>query len=177
MVTTMFHVKQAKGSQMYETADERTALQALLDSSRSAATSHLREIVTDDHALSASALLTRLDGMKVLSLATVTRTGEPRISAVDGHFIHGSWTFGTDGRSAKARHLHARPAVSAAYVDGERLGFFTHGKVEPLEESDAYFDRIVDHWTDHYGSNPLTWGDDIRMFRIRASWCVAYAGA
>lgn len=161
---------------MYETTDERAALQALLDRSRAGATSHLKDIVTDEHALSASDLLPRLEGMKVLSLATVTRTGEPRISAVDGHFIHGAWTFGTDGRSAKARHLDARPAVSVAYIDGERLGFFTHGRVEHFDESDPQFEEILAHWTKHYGSSPLTWGDEIRMFRVHASWCVAYAG-
>jgi len=161
---------------MYETAQERESLQTLLDRSRSGGTAHLREIVTKDHALGASDLLPLLDGMKVLSVATVTRTGEPRVSAVDGHFIHGSWTFGTDGRSAKARHLRARPAVSAAYIDGERLGFFTHGVVEHLDASDAHYDEILAHWASHYGSSPVGWGEDIRLYRVRASWCVAYAG-
>ncbi len=161
---------------MYETAEERQHLQEMMERSRSAATDHLQEIVTPDHSLSAEALLPRLEGMKVLSLATVTRRGEPRVSAVDGHFIHGAWTFGTDGRSAKARHLAHRPSVSAAYIDGERLGFFTHGIVEPLDASDAQYDGIIQHWTAHYGSSPLSWGEEIRMYRIRPRWCVAYAG-
>lgn len=161
---------------MYETPGEIEQLQALLTASREGGTSHLQEIISDDHSLAASELLPQLEGMRVLSLATVTAKGEPRVSAVDGHFIHGSWTFGTDGRSAKARHLAARPAVSAAYIDGERLGFFTHGSVERLDESDPLFDEIIAHWTRHYDSDPRSWGDDIRMFRIVPSWCVAYAG-
>jgi len=161
---------------MYETLVEIEQLQALLTASRERGTSHLQQIISDDHSLSAEELLPRLEGMRVLSLATVTAKGEPRVSAVDGHFIHGSWTFGTDGRSAKARHLAARPAVSAAYIDGERLGFFTHGSVEPLDEADPLFDEIIEHWTRHYDSDPRSWGDDIRMFRIVPSWCVAYAG-
>ncbi|MGO3174002.1 MAG: pyridoxamine 5'-phosphate oxidase family protein, partial [Microbacterium gubbeenense] len=76
----------------------------------------------------------------------------------------------------KARHLAHRPAVSAAYIDGERLGFFTHGAVEPLDAADAQYEEITRHWTAHYGSSPLSWGEDIRMYRIRPRWCVAYAG-
>lgn len=161
---------------MNETPDERDRLQELLTASRARATQHLQEIVTPDHSLTAAELLPRLDGMKVLSLATVTRRGEPRVSAVDGHFIHGSWTFGTDGRSAKARHLVDRPGVSAAYIDGESLGFFTHGNVEPLDGADAQYEEILKHWTTHYGTSPLSWGEDIRMYRVRATWCVAYLG-
>jgi len=162
---------------MYESVEERRELGELLRSSRRQGTAHLREIVTEDHALSVDDLLPRLDGMKVLSIATVTRGGEPRISAVDGHFIHGSWTFGTDGRSAKARHLAQRPAVSVAYIDGERLGFFTHGVVEVLSTDSEHYEEILSHWTQHYGSDPLSWGEDIRMYRVRASWSVAYASA
>jgi hypothetical protein len=153
---------------MYETPEEIDRLQALLASSRRRATSHLQEIVSGDHALSAGELLPRIDGMRVLSLATVTAKGEPRVSAVDGHFIH--------GRSAKARHLSARPAVSAAYIDGEQLGFFTHGSVEPLDEHDPLFVEIIEHWTGHYDSDPRTWGEDIRLYRIVPHWCVAYVG-
>jgi len=161
---------------MYETREEIDRLQELLDGSRRKSTSHLQEIIAGEHALSAEALLPHLDGMRVVSLATVTAKGEPRISAVDGHFIHGFWTFGTDGRSAKARHLAMRPAVSAAYIDGERIGFFTHGTVAPLDDADPLLPEIIEHWTRHYGTDPRTWGEDIRMYRIDAHWSVAYAG-
>ena len=36
-------------------------------------------------------------------------------------------------------------------------------------------DEVEAHWTAHYGSNPYTWGDDIRMYRLRMTWAVAYA--
>ncbi|HLS93739.1 MAG TPA: pyridoxamine 5'-phosphate oxidase family protein [Microbacterium sp.] len=160
---------------MYETQDEIDRLQQLLDASHAGSTRHLRTIVDGDRRLAARDLLPRLEGMRVLSLATVTAKGEPRVSAVDGHFVHGAWTFGTDGSSAKARHLEARPAVSAAYVDGERLGFFTHGSVERLTEESDGFAEIIEHWTRHYDSDPRTWGDDIRMYRIVPRWAVAYA--
>ena len=36
-------------------------------------------------------------------------------------------------------------------------------------------DEVDAHWTAHYGSSPWSWGDDIRMYRLRMTWAVAYA--
>ncbi len=113
--------------------------------------------------------------MKVVSVATVTARAEPRISALDGHFLHGTWTFSTSGTAAKARHMQARPAVSVAHVDNEELAVFSHGRVEQMQESDPYWEETIRHWTAHYDSSPLEWGDDIRMYRYHPHWMVAYA--
>jgi len=162
---------------MYETETEIAALQRLIDASHSGGTSHLREIIAGEHLMSARDVVDALDGMRVLSLATVTAKGEPRVSGVDGHFLHGVWTFGTDGRAAKAQHLAARPAVSAAHIDGERLGVFCHGTAVRLTEQDPAWEETITHWTAHYGSDPTTWSDDIRMYRIEPHWLVGYRGA
>lgn len=160
---------------MYETDAEVAALQDLLDASHGRATEHLRDIINDERVLTAEHLVRLLTGMKVLSLATVTAHGEPRISAVDGHFLHATWSFSTAGGAAKARHLAARPACSVAHVDGETLAVFSHGRVEPLRREDADHDEVLDHWTRHYGWSPYEWGDDIRFYRYRPHWMVGYA--
>ncbi|WP_446665970.1 pyridoxamine 5'-phosphate oxidase family protein [Flexivirga sp. B27] len=162
---------------MYETPAEIARLQRLIDASHGRGTSHLRDIVDSDHLMQAAQVVDALDGMKVLSLATVTAKGEPRVSAVDGHFLHGAWTFGTDGRAAKARHLAARPAVSAAHVDGERVAVFCHGTAIRLTEQDPAWEPTLAHWTRHYKSDPTTWGADVRMYRIEPSWLVGYRGS
>ena len=159
---------------MLDTPAEIEALQALLDASRARATGHLRSIIDDDRTLTAPQLVRVLTGMKVLSVATVTSRGEPRISALDGHFLHGTWTFGTAGDSAKARHLARNPSVSVAHIDGEELALFSHGTAELLRPGPE-LDEVDAHWTAHYGSSPFSWGDDIRMYRLRMSWAVAYA--
>lgn len=159
---------------MRETAAEIAALQELMDASYTRSTSHLQEIVSGPRRLTAEQVVAALDGMKVLTLATVTAAGEPRVSAVDGHFLHGRWTFGTDGRAAKARHLAARPAVSAAHVDGERLGVFCHGNAVRLTPQDPAWEETIAHWTAYYGSDPTTWGEDVRMYRIEPAWLVGY---
>jgi general stress protein 26 len=160
---------------VYETDEEIRALQALLDSSHASATDHLRSIIDDERNLTAVDLVALLTGMKVLTVATVTARGEPRISAMDGHFLHGTWSFSTSGTSAKARHLEARPQVSVAHVDNEDLGVFSHGRVETVKVGDDDHDEILGHWTRHYGSSPLSWGPDIRIYRYRPAWMVGYA--
>jgi general stress protein 26 len=160
---------------MLETEAELDALQELLDRSRSGATEHLRGIIDDQRALSARDIAGLLQNMKVVSLATVTARGEPRISAVDGHFLHGTWTWSTDGSSAKARHLEARTAVSVAHVDNEELAVFAHGAAERLRPADPLWDETLAHWTAHYGASPLEWGEDIRFYRLTPSWMVGYA--
>ena len=159
---------------MRETEDEVAALQRLLDESYARSTEHLRGIINDERVLRACDLAGLLHGMKVLSLATVTASGEPRISAVDGHFLHATWTFSTSVTAAKARHIERRPAVSVAHVDGEELAVFAHGRAETMRESDAGWDETLEHWTAHYGSSPLEWGE-VRMYRLRPTWMVGYA--
>jgi general stress protein 26 len=157
---------------MFETADELARLQALLDASHARATEHLRGIIHDDRTLGARHIAGLLTGMKVISAATVTAAGEPRISAMDGHFLHGTWTFSTSRTSAKARHLAQRPAVSIAHIDGEALAVFSHGHV--VELSGDELTSVDEHWTAHYGSSPLSWGDVV-MWRLQPTWMVGYA--
>jgi general stress protein 26 len=160
---------------MYETPEELTALQDLLDRSHAGATAHLRDIINDERRLTAEDLVALLTGMRVISVATVTAQGHPRISAMDGHFLHASWSFSTSGTAAKARHMHMRPEVSVAHVDHEELAVFSHGRVEEMEEQDPDWAETVDHWTSHYGSSPLSWGERIVLYRYRPHWMVGYA--
>ena len=160
---------------MLETPEELTALQVLLDRSHARSTDHLRGIINDERTLTAQDLVALLKGMKVISVATVTAQGHPRVSAKDGHFLHGSWSFSTSGTAAKARHMYVRPDVSVAHVDHEELAVFSHGRVEEMAESDPDWAETLDHWTNHYGSSPLTWGDQIVLYRYRPHWMVGYA--
>ena len=157
---------------MFETPQELAALQTLLDASHARSTEHLRDIINDGRTLSAAQIAALLTGMKVITAATVTAHGEPRISAMDGHFLHGTWTFSTSRTAAKARHLAARPAVSVAHVDGEQLAVFSHGHVVELAGDELA--AVDEHWAAHYGSSPLSWGDVV-MWRLEPTWMVGYA--
>lgn len=163
---------------MKETQSEIAQLQALLDASLARSTKHLRSIIIPgERTLTAAQLVQVLVGMCTLSIATVTASGEPRISGIDGHFLNGLWFFGTARSSAKARHLAVRPGVSVAHLRGEELGVFTHGRAELLNpagaEPDPQWPEVLAYMTKHYGSSPLSWGDVV-YYRLRPHWMVAY---
>ncbi|MGA4545229.1 pyridoxamine 5'-phosphate oxidase family protein [Uniformispora flossi] len=164
---------------MYETPAELDALQELLDASLSRATSHLRSIINAERSLTADQLTQVLTGMCTLALSTVTAHGEPRISGVDGHFLHGKWHFGTARTAAKARHLAARPAASAAHMVGEDLGVFTHGTVEILNPADgepaADWPELLAYFKDFYGADAFDWERDIVYFRLHPHWMTVFA--
>src|SRR5918995_3103725 len=148
---------------MRETLEELDELQALLDTSLSRSTAHLRSIITEN-TLTAEQLTQVLTGMCTLALSTVTAKGEPRISGADGHFLHGKWHFGTARSAAKARHLAARPAASVAHMRGEDLGVFTHGTVEILNPEDGepasdWPDLLV-YFKDFYGESAFDWDNE-----------------
>ncbi|MFE4975798.1 pyridoxamine 5'-phosphate oxidase family protein [Kitasatospora sp. NPDC056651] len=164
---------------MRETPDELHRLQALLDTSLSRSTAHLRSIVNDERTLTAEQLTRVLTGMCTLALSTVTAKGEPRISGADGHFLHGMWHFGTARTAAKARHLAARPAASAAHMRGEELGVFTHGTVEVLNPQDgepaADWPELLAYFQDFYGRDTFDWDNDVVYYRLRPHWMTVFA--
>jgi hypothetical protein len=164
---------------MFETEAELAELQELLDASLSRSTGHLRSIITPgERTLTARQLTAVCAGMCTLAISTVTAKGEPRVSAVDGHLLHGLWYFSTARGAAKARHLAARPAVSIAYLRGEEVGVFAHGHAQPLNPAggpdDPDWPAVLAYMTDYYGSSPLTWGDVV-YYRLLPTWMVAFA--
>jgi hypothetical protein len=161
---------------MYESDEELAALDALLARSRAGASAHLRAIVSDDRAPDAAEVVRMTSTMRTLAVATVTARGEPRVSALDGHFLHGSWTFGTEAHSVKAGHLAHRPAVSVAWIDGETFGLFAHGSARRLEPGDGWFEELVEHWTRYYGDPPDSLGEVV-FYRLEPTWMVAFRGA
>ncbi|MEV0385791.1 pyridoxamine 5'-phosphate oxidase family protein [Nonomuraea sp. NPDC050643] len=164
---------------MQETPVELKELQALLDASLSASTSHLRSIINTERTLTAAQLTQVLTGMCTLALSTVTAKGEPRISGVDGHFLHGKWHFGTARGAAKARHLAVRSAVSAAHMRGEDLGVFTHGRAEILNPQDgepaADWPDLLAYLKGFYGDDHLDWDDDVVYYRLHPQWMTVYS--
>ncbi len=161
---------------MYETDTELEQLQTLLDTSLPRSSAHLRSIVTPgERTLTARQLTSVLAGMCTLAVATVTARGEPRISGLDGHFLHGRWNFTTSATAVKVAHLRARPGVSVAHIRGDDLGVFVHGTAEFVPQDHPDWPAIEEHLVGHYGSSPTTWGDEIAYLRVRPDWMVAYA--
>ncbi|GAA0900218.1 pyridoxamine 5'-phosphate oxidase family protein [Pseudonocardia zijingensis] len=163
---------------MFETETEIQDLQALIDTSLGRSTAHLQSIITSERSVRAEQLVGLLTGMCVLVLATVTARGEPRAGAVDGHFLHGRWVFGTSREAAKARHLRARPAASAAHLRGEELGVFVHGAVEELNPVGApahpAWSETLEYLRSFYGGDAFDWSEVV-YYRLRPTWMTVYA--
>lgn len=160
---------------MYEDPNDLTVLQELLERSLARSSEHLHSIITPERAVPAAALAQRLTGMRTLALSTVSAAGRPRVSGVDGHLLHGRWIFTTSGSSVKAADLRGRPAVSAAYLEGDSFGVFTHGDAEFLDCGHPDLGWVDTHLTSHYGVSPATWGPDIVYVRINPRWMVGYS--
>jgi hypothetical protein len=158
---------------MHETPGELAALQRLIDESFGRASAHLRGIMEPQRRLTATQIVADIPSPAVLNVATVTRRGEPRISALDGHFLRGRWYFTTAGDSPKARQLRARPAVSASYTPRDGYGIFCHGDATFLDGAERQL--LIDHCTRVYGQSPESFGEGIAYVRIEPKWLVGFA--
>ncbi len=101
---------------MHETNEDLVALQLVLDDSYAASGPHLRRIITAERRLSAEEVASRLQGMSLLALATVTADGRPIVGPVDGIFYRGAFHFGPAPDSVRFRHIRRRPHVSATHL-------------------------------------------------------------
>jgi Pyridoxamine 5'-phosphate oxidase len=135
---------------MLETPPEMNRLQQLLDESAAGAGPHLRGIITGDRRLTAEQVCRRLQGMRLLALATVTADGRPLVGPVDGYLLHGCFCFSSGRDSVRMRHLAMRPAVSATHLEGEELAVTVHGQAELFEVSDPAGGELRQAMLDHY---------------------------
>ena len=152
---------------MHETSADLAALQDLLDRSYASAGLHLRSIITPERRVDAEEVASRLAGMRLLALATVTADGRPLVGPVDGIFFRGSFHFGSSPDSVRFRHIRSRPHVSATHLPGEEFAVTVHGLAVPVDvKSDAgadlrrtllevYVPRYGSQWEEFLDSGPL----------------------
>ncbi len=140
---------------MHETPSDLAALQQLLDRSAARAGDHLRSIITPERRLTAEELCSRLTGMSLLALATVTSDCRPLVGPVDGIFYRGAFHFGSLPDSVRFRHIGRRPQVSATHLPGEELAVTVHGRAVPIDvrsADNAGFRRtLLDVYVPRYG--------------------------
>ena len=168
---------------MLETPEELDNLQQLLDRSMAGAGEHLRGILTGERRLPASQLAGRLQGMRLLAVATVTADGRPLAGPVDGYFLHGTFWFSSGRNSVRMRHLAARPAVSATHLPGDELAVTVHGRAELFDLRDPAHAELRQAMLDYYlprqGPEFETWLDHLDAVgaRIAAEKMFTFATA
>ena len=128
------------------------ALQALLDRSYAGAGGHLLSIHTPGRRLDAAGVVAGLQGMCLLTLATVSADGRPFVGPVDGIFYRGSFHFGSAPDSLRFRHIRARPDVSATHLPGEELAVTVHGRAVEVDTSGGPFrEALLELYVPRYG--------------------------
>ena len=139
---------------MHETAEDLQALQAVIDRSYAGAGEHLLRIHTPERRLTAEQVSERLQGMSLLSLATVSASGRPVVGPVDGIFFRGAFHFGSSPDSVRGRHIAARPWVSATHLPGEELAVTVHGRAAQVDVSSGPFRQaLLDIYVPRYGES------------------------
>ena len=140
---------------MHETEEDLTRLQDLLDRSYAAGGAHLHRVITPERRLGAADLAKRLDGMCLLTVATVTADGRPIGGPLDGIFYRGAFHFGSAPDSVRIRHLHRRPQVTATHLPGEELSVTVHGRAVFVDVKDpqhlGYRQTLLEIYTPRYG--------------------------
>ena len=140
---------------MHEHPEDVTGLQEVLDRSYEQAGDHLRAIQTPQRRLTAADLVERLQGMRLLVLATVSAAGRPVTGPVDSVFHRASVYFGTSANSVRWRHLRRNPAVSATHLPSEDWAVVVHGLAVPVDTSLAHPDglraTLLEVYTPRYG--------------------------
>ncbi|HEV2072401.1 MAG TPA: pyridoxamine 5'-phosphate oxidase family protein [Thermomicrobiales bacterium] len=159
---------------MHESQADLERIQQLLNESRRSMGEHMRSILSLERRLDARELVDRLQGMRLLSLATVTAKGEPRVGPVDGLFYRGQFWFGSAPESVRFRHIRRRPSVSAVHLESEAFAVTVHGTATLIDVNAAMHRGVRDYCLEIYGESWHEWGAPAQYARIDADRMYTY---
>jgi uncharacterized pyridoxamine 5'-phosphate oxidase family protein len=158
---------------MHETPADLDALQSLLDATYRGIGEHMRSIHTPERRVRAGDVARILRGVRVLDLATVTASCEPRVGPVDGLFYRGRFYFGSGKESVRFGHLRRRPQVSACHTVGETFAVIVHGRAVEIDvragDNAGFLDyvrEVYPQWEEWYGDDtpPYAFIEPVKMY-------------
>ena len=167
MVGPSWSLEPEPGLRVHESPEEIAALQALIDRSYGRAGGHLLSIHDGSRRMNAEQVVEALQGMCLLTLATVTADGRPLTSPVDGIFYRGAFHFSSAPDSVKMRHVRSRPYVSATHMPREELAVTVHGRATVVDTQgpdgaglrstllEIYVPRYGPEWEEFLDSGPV----------------------
>lgn len=135
---------------MFETSEEFTTLQQLLDASYANAGPHARSTIDETRRPTALEVCERMTGMCLITVATVTADGRPISGPFDGYVVHGSLWFTSAVNGVRIRHLEHRPAISATYLPEPEFALWMHGTASVFALSDPICAPVKQAMLDHY---------------------------
>ena len=131
--------------------------------------------MTPPRRLTARRLAQDLTSIAVLNVATVTARGEPRISALDGHFCTAGGTQPPRGRRPKSDSYAPGPGSARPTRRGTATASSAMGRSGCCNRDRTSIEALTDHCVRVYGQSPLEWGPDIAYLTIEPSWLVGFA--
>jgi hypothetical protein len=148
---------------MRESAADVAELRLLLERSRAGAGAHIRSIFDDEHTLDAEAVISTLDGIFEMHLATVARDGAPLVAPVDGIFFRGRVWFGLPAGSVRARLVRHNAKVSASFAR-KSFAFIVHGSAHEVGDDAAaqYFELVRELYVAAYGVAWIDWYEQLQ---------------
>ena len=90
-----------------------------MDATHARANAHMAAIVKPERQLSAAQVVRYLQGLKHVAFGTVNARGEPRVSPLDGHFVHGRFTLARIDTLAEPR---TQPGLQRSPLRWRRRG-------------------------------------------------------
>lgn len=160
---------------MQETQEDLKNLHELIEKSIKTAGNFLhRSFQMPEHSLSAGQLVNYLQGNVVVSLATVTAKGEPRVAPIVAMFVHGCFHIPTIASAARAKHILKRPVVSLTHYVGLDLAIIIHGQATVIPADAPTFIQLDDLHRNFSGQSVLSWGEGIYL-RINADVLYSFA--
>lgn len=144
---------------MQETPADLAQLDALLSHGIATAGPFLRSsFQMPQCSMSAAQVVAVLQRVVVVSFATVTAGGEPRIAPIGALFWRGRFYIPTTMEAARTRHVRKRPAVSLTWYDGTDRAIIVHGVAEPLGVEHADFATLDGLYQQFTAESVTTWG-------------------
>jgi hypothetical protein len=115
---------------MFETKAELSELQWLLDASFERSGEQLRSAFDASNRLTAGQL-SGFQGVRLMAVATVNSSGEPRAAPRSAAFLHGKFCLAANTESVMVRRLSNNPALGVTYFENHLL-VVGHGTATPL---------------------------------------------
>jgi Pyridoxamine 5'-phosphate oxidase len=157
---------------MFETKAELAELQRLLDASFER--SGERRLIFDASNRLTAGQLSGFQGVRLVAIATVNSSGEPRAAPRSAAFLHGKFFLAANTESVMVRRLSNKPALGVTYFENQLL-IVGHGTATPFRRGSSGFDALLPEWEKAFrgGAHSLD-GIDI-LVRVDAANMLAFA--
>jgi hypothetical protein len=158
---------------MFETEKELSELQDLLDASLARAGPRLLAAWDVGKRLDARQLA-GFSGVRLVAVASVNSSGEPRVAPRPAAFLHGKFYLAVNASSTTAHRLWVSPSVAITYYENHLL-IMGHGSASFLPKGKPAFNQVAPEWKKAFrGGRDALQGMNL-LLRIDASHLQAFA--